>query len=270
VLVGGLSSLAKSKIDKGVALSLMASWAFAVGWVTASDKEYLDAAQAWFPKVEGVAAQREALNIARLDLDAAEKEEKRLESLPGGTVTGAIAEARRRWQAQELEKSAKAEKVEAAARLEAAKAKSKAARDRVVREEGKLERGLLKDRSRKQAWYALFAIFTVINFAGPYAIGRVIEKWRRDHGAAKASAQESHYAREEAKTLRESRPAQKARAMQLFGPAVEKLAGSGVAAELLNRIDGAEVSAAAAERLDRSVNPQKFRPRVRFWGASQS
>ncbi len=270
VLIGGLSSLAKSKIDKGVALGLMASWALAVGWVTASDKEYLDAAQAWFPKSEDVAAQREALSIARLDRDAAEKEGAQLEGKPAGSVTAAIAEARRRWQAQELEKSAKAEKAEAAAKLEAAKAKSKAARDRVVREEGKLERALLGDGSRKEAWYALFAIFTVINFVGPYGIGRVIEKWRRDHGAAKASAQESHYARAGAKILRENRPAQKARAMQLFGPAVEKLMERGVTAELLNAVDGADVSAAAAERLDRSVNPQKFRPRLRLWGASQS
>lgn len=270
VLIGGLSSLAKSKIDKGVALGLMTSWALAVGWVTASDKEYLDAAQAWFPKSEEVAAQREALSIARLDRDAAEKEEAQLEGKPAGSVTAAIAEARKRWQAQELERSAKAEKAEAAAKLEAAKARSKAARERVVREEGKLERALLGDGSRKEAWYALFAIFTVINFVGPYGIGRVIEKWRRDHGVAKTSAQEGHYARAEAKILRENRPAQKARAMQLFGPAVEKLVERGVAAELLNAVDGTDVSAAAAERLDRSVNPQKFRPRLRLWGASQS
>jgi len=270
VLIGGLSSLAKSKIDKGVALGLMTSWALAVGWVTASDKEYLDAAQAWFPKSEEVAAQRGALSIARLDRDAAEKEEAQLEGKPAGSVTAAIAEARKRWQAQELERSAKAEKAEAAAKLEAAKARSKAARERVVREEGKLERALLGDGSRKEAWYALFAIFTVINFVGPYGIGRVIEKWRRDHGAAKASAQESHYERAGAKILRENRPAQKALAMQLFGPAVEKLMERGVTAELLNAVDGAEVSAAAAERLDRSVNPQKFRPRLRLWGASKS
>ena len=216
VLIGGLSSLAKSKIDKGVALGLMTSWALAVGWVTASDKEYLDAAQAWFPKSEDVAAQREALSIARLDRDAAEKEEAQLESKPAGSVTAAIAEARRRWQAQELEKSAKAEKVEAAAKLEAAKAKSKASRARVVREEGKLERALLGDGSRKEAWYALFAIFTVINFVGPYGIGRVIEKWRRDHGAAKASAQEGHYARAGAKILRENRPAKSTRDAALW------------------------------------------------------
>ena len=270
VLIGGLSSLAKSKIDKGVALGLMTSWALAVGWVTSSDKEYLAAAQAWFPKSEEVAAQREALSIARLDRAAAEKDEAQLDGKPVGSVTAAIAGAHRRWQAQELERSAKAEKAEAAAKLEAARTKSKAARERVVREEGKLERALLGDGSRKEAWYALFAIFTVINFVGPYGIGRVIEKWRLDHGAAKALAQEGHYAREEAKVLRENRPAQKARAMQLFGPAVEKLMERGVAAELLNAVDGAEVSAAAAERLDRSVNAHKFRPRLRLWGASQS
>jgi hypothetical protein len=270
VVMGGLSSLAKSKLDKGLAFGLMASWAVAVGLVAASDKSYLDGAQAWFPKGEEVVALRETVSIAHGDLAAAEKELMRLESKPGVNVTGTIATARRRWQAEDLKKSAKQEKDEAEAKLAAAQAKAKAERERVVREEGKLERAILKDPSRGEAWNALFAIFAVINFVGPYAIGRVIEKWRREHGAAKAEAQEGHYAREGAKILRETRAAQKAHAMQFFGPAVEKLLQRGVSAELLNGIDGAEIAGAAAERFDRSVNAQKFRRGLRLWGPSRS
>jgi hypothetical protein len=113
-------------------------------------------------------------------------------------------------------------------------------------------------------------MFAVINFVGPYAIGRVIAKWRRELGAAKSAAQEDHYEREGAKILRETRPAQKAHAMQFFGPAVEKLPQQGVAAEILNGIDGAEIAGTAAERFDRGINAQKFRPRLRLWGVDRS
>ncbi len=270
VLIGGLASLAKSKTDKAAAFGLMASWALAVGLVTASDKNYLDGAQAWFPKGEAVLAHQEALSIARLDKAAAEKEVARLESKPGISTTAVVAEARKRWQAKELKEEAKAEKTEAAAALTSAKAVLKRESGRVVHEESELNKPLLADQSRSEAWRALFAILTIINFAGPYAISRVVEKWRHDHATAKSDAEDSHYAREGAKVLRGSRPAQKARAMQLFGGAVDKLAKEGMPGELLNELNGADVAAAAAERLDRSVNAQKFRPKLRLWGADRS
>jgi hypothetical protein len=69
----------------------------------------------------------------------------------------------------------------------------------------------------------LFAIFTLINFAGPYGISRVLGKWRREHASAKADAEADHHAREGAKLLRGSHGAQKARAMRLYGAAIEKL-----------------------------------------------
>jgi hypothetical protein len=50
VLIGGIGSLAKEKIDKAAAFGLMASWALFVGLVTASDEKFMNGAQAWFPK----------------------------------------------------------------------------------------------------------------------------------------------------------------------------------------------------------------------------
>lgn len=60
--------------------------------------------------------------------------------------------------------------------------------------------------TRREAWGALFAIFTLINFAGPYAISRV-GKWRNDRAQAKADAAADHQVRAEARLLRESRGA---------------------------------------------------------------
>jgi len=75
---------------------------------------------------------------------------------------------------------------------------------------------MLEDSSRRDPWGALFAIFTIINFAGPYAISRVLGKWRSDHASAKADAEAGHHAREGAKLLRASCGAQRARAMRSF------------------------------------------------------
>ena len=58
--------------------------------------------------------------------------------------------------------------------------------------------------------------------------------------------------------------------MLLFAAAVEKLTHQGMATEVLNQINGAEVAATAAERFDRSVNPGKYRPRMRFLGLSRN
>jgi hypothetical protein len=110
----------------------------------------------------------------------------------------------------------------------------------------------------------------LINFAGPYAISRVLGKWRNDHASAKAHATAGHHTHASAKLLRGSRGAQKARAMRLFAAAIEKMNTGGMAVEVLNEINGAEVAALAAERFDRSVNPGKYQPRMRFLGLNRS
>jgi hypothetical protein len=270
VLIGGIGSLARGNVDRIAAFGLMASWALFVGLVTASDETYLSGAQAWFPKGETVRVHEQALNLARLDQTSAEKEVARLEARMGLNVAGAIAGARRVWQAEQIERDAQAQRREVGQAFENAKAGLKDAGGRVVREEAALSKAMLKDPSRREAWGALFAIFTIINFAGPYAISRVLGKWRSDHASAKADAEAGHHAREGAKLLRGSHGAQKARAMRLFAAAMEKLAKDGIAPDVLNQINGAEVAAVASERFDRSVNPRKYQPRARFFGLTRS
>jgi hypothetical protein len=242
VLIGGLGSLAKEKDAKVIAFGLMTSWALFVGLVTASDETYLNGAQGWFPKGETVRTHEQALNLARLDYSVADKEVTRLEGKTGVNVTAAFAEAKRRWQAQEIRKAAEAGKREETAALETAKAIFKEAAGSIVREESALKKAMLEDWSRVEAWGALFAIFTLINFAGPYGISRVLGKWRREHVSAKADAEVDHHAREVAKLLRGSRGAQKARAMRLYGAAMEKLGKDGIASDLLNQINGADIA----------------------------
>jgi hypothetical protein len=133
-----------------------------------------------------------------------------------------------------------------------------------VSEESALKKAMLEDWSRVEAWGALFAIFTLINFAGPYGISRVLGKWRREHVSAKVDAEADHHAREGAKLLRGSRGAQKARAMRLYGAAIEKLGRDGIASDLLNQINGADIAADAAERFDRSINAGNYRPKLRW------
>jgi hypothetical protein len=84
----------------------MTGWALFVGVVTASDETYLSGAQAWFPKGDTVRRQEEALKLARVEHTAAEKEVARLEARTGFNVAGAIAGARRQWQAERIERDA--------------------------------------------------------------------------------------------------------------------------------------------------------------------
>lgn len=266
VLIGGLGSLARERIERVAAASLTTAWALFVGLVTASDETYLSGAQAWFPKGDLVRAHEQALSLARLDQTAADREVARLEANTGVNVTAAVAGARRRWQAEEARKAAEAEKRDIKQALEDAKMQLKNASGRVVREEAALRQVMLTDASRLEAWGALFAIFSLINFVGPYAISRILGKWRSDHAAARADAEAGHHARESANVLRTSRGAQKARAMGFFAAAVETLSIDRIPVDLLNQIDGAEVAASAAERFDRSVNPGKYQPRARFLG----
>jgi hypothetical protein len=162
VLIGGIGSLAKERADKAVAFGLMASWALFVGLVTASDETYLSGAQAWFPKGETVRA-HELLDAggARLPWRKVSRQAMR-----GVNVT-AVAMLRR-WQAQ-IRKAAEAENGKGQRPWRRRKRTQRAAA-RTVRESrlGRRAGGFIT----VDAWRALFAIFTIINFAGPYGISR--------------------------------------------------------------------------------------------------
>jgi hypothetical protein len=263
VLIGGLGSLARGRFDRAVAFGLMTSWAVFVGLVTASDESYLSGAQAWFPTGGTVRTQEEALNLARLDQTAAEKEVARLEAKTGADVTAAFIAARRRWQALEIRQAAEKEKQEREAALERRKASLKEASASVVSKEAALRLARLEDPSRAAAWGALLAIFTIINFAGPYGISRVLGKWRSDHASTKVDAEKGHHERESAKLLRRSHGVQKARAMRLAVEAIEKRSKDGMASEMLHEVNGEEIAAAAAERFDRGINLSKYRSHFR-------
>jgi hypothetical protein len=223
---------------------------------TASDRGYLDRAQGYFPKEAVVAAQEKVVGAARVRKEAVDAELKRL-GAPAKGASELVAGARKRWQAAEIERAAKREaefreKARAAARkavIEAGVALSE--------EELRLREGLLNDPSRAWAWRVLFAIFAVINLAGPIAIVRVLEKWRADHGEAKASAREGHKKKSEAVLLRGSRSAQQARAMLLLPALVEELKRGGAAPELIAELDLVDISRKAAERFDRGVNARR-------------
>ena len=174
------------------------------------------------------------------------------------------------WKPPASDQAAEVEKREVGQAFENAKGSLKDAGGRVVREEAALRKALMEDSSRREAWDALFAIFTIINFAGPYAISRVLGKWRNERTSAKAEAEAGYHACEGAKLLRGSRDAQKTGAMRLFAAAIERLSRDGIASDVLNQINGAEVAAGAAERFDRSVNPGKYQPRTRFFGLNRS
>jgi hypothetical protein len=190
-------------------------WALFVGVVTASDENYLSGAQAWFPKGKAVREHEQALGLAHLGfpdfirLPPASRVvhrrrhiHTRLGFKPGNLILGGglVAAAEKRDIGEALEK---------------AKGKRDEAGGRIVSEEAAVKQATAEDFSRWEAWGALFAIFTIINFAGPYAISRVLGKWPSDHASAKADAESSHHARASAKLLRSSRGAQKARAMRL-------------------------------------------------------
>jgi hypothetical protein len=100
----------------------------------------------------------------------------------------------------------------------------------------------------------LFAIFGVINLAGPLAIARVLEKWRADYAGAEASARDGHRQKSAAALLRGSRASQKAHAMLLLPPLLDELKRDGVAPEVIAGLDLGDISQKAAERFDRGVN----------------
>jgi hypothetical protein len=261
VLIGGLAALSTSKLGKGAAYGLLMSWALAMASITASDRGYLERAQGYFPKEAAVLAREQAVGAARVRKEAADAELERL----GAPLRGAselLADAKKRWQAAEIRQAAEREN----ALREKARAK---ARQAVIdagvflgEEDLRLREALLNDPSRIWAWLILFAIFGVINLAGPLAIARVLEQWRADHGEAQASARDGHRKRAEAALLRGSRSAQQAHAMLRLPALVEELKRGGVAPELVAELDFVEIGRKAAERFDRGVNARRATRRL--------
>jgi hypothetical protein len=256
VLIGGLAALSKSRLGKGAAYGLLMSWALAMASITASDKGYLDRAQGYFPKEASVLALEQAVGAARVRKDAANAELKRLGAPAKGT-SELLAEAKKRWQAAEIEWAAKREaELREKVRARAGKAAIEAG-VALSEDELRLRDALLNDPSRAWAWRVLFAIFAVINLAGPLAIARVLEQWRADHIEARASARDGHKKKAAAALLRGSRSAQQAHAMLLLRALIEELKRGGAAPELIAELDLVEVGRKAAERFDRGVNARR-------------
>jgi hypothetical protein len=78
---------------------------------------------------------------------------------------------------------------------------------------------IVNDPSGAWAWWTLFAIFGVINLAGPLAIARVLERWRADHADTQATARDGHRRKSEAALSRGSSAAQSARDAAASGAA---------------------------------------------------
>jgi hypothetical protein len=168
-----------------------------------------------------------------------------------------LAEAENRWQAGEIRRAA--EREGALREKDRAKARQAVIDAGLVlnEEELRLRQALLNDPSRAWAWATLFAIFAVINLAGPLAIARVLEQWRADHSEAEANARDGHRKKSEAALLRGSRSAQRARAMLLLPALLDDLKRGGAAPEVIAGLDLADISQKAAERFDRGVNAKR-------------
>jgi hypothetical protein len=261
VLIGGLAALSKSKLGKGAAYGLLMTWALTMASITASDKSYLDRAQGYFPKEAGVLAHEQAVGAARVRNEAAEAEVKRL-SAPAKGASELLADAKKRWQAAEIERAAKREaELRDKARAQAAKAAIEAG-VALTEKELRLREAMLSDPSRAWAWRILFAIFAVINLAGPLAIARVLERWRVDHAEAEASARDGHRKKSAAALLRGSRSAQQAHAMLLLPALLDGLKRGDIAPEIIAELDLVEISRKAAERFDRGVNAKRAARRL--------
>jgi len=261
VLIGGLAALSKSKPGKGAAYGLMMTWALAMASITASHKDYLDRAQGFFPKQAVVLTHEQAVAAARLKKEGADAELSRL-SGPAKEASELLADAETRWQAAEIKRAAERE-----ANLrekDRARARQAAVEAGVAlnQEELRLRDAMLNDPSRAWAWRVLFAIFGVINLAGPLAIARVLERWRADHAEAEASARDGHRKKSAAALLRGSRSAQKAHAMLLLPALLDGLKRSGVAPEAVAGLDLGDISQKAAERFDRGVNGKRAARRL--------
>lgn len=251
-------------------IGLIAGWALTMAMVTASTPDYVKRAQALFPKGPVVLAHEKALAAARLDAAAAEREVRRIESKPSADTARLVAEAKKRWQAKALEAAAAAEREHGDAALGAARRALKETQATLSAEEFARDQALLGDPSAAWAWRSVAGILLFINVIVPLAVAWIIEKFRRDHAAAKAKAQADHVLGEEAKFLRQGRPAQKARAIQLMAVAMERLEREGVPVALLDGLEGASPAETAAGRFDRIVNAEKFKRRFRLFGPSKT
>lgn len=245
VLIGGLAFLSKSKLGKSAAYGLMMTWALAMASITASEKSFLDRAQGYFPKQAVVLTHEQAVAAARLRKEAADAELNRL-SVPLKGTSELLADAEKRWQAAEIRRAA--EREGALREKDRARARQAMIEAGVALngEELRLREALLNDPSRASAWWTLFAIFGVINLAGPLAIARVLEQWRSDHTEAAASARDGHRKKSEAALLRGSRSAQKAHAMLLLPALLDGLKREGVAPKVIAELDLGEISQKAA------------------------
>jgi hypothetical protein len=259
-----------ASLGKFAGVGLIASWALTMAMITASNPDYVKRAQAWFPKLPAVVAHEKALAVAKLDIAAAEREVQRLEGQPGANTAALIAGAKKRWQAKELEAMAAAERERGDAALAAAIKALKDAQATLSGEEFARDQALLTDPSAAWAWRSAGGILFFINLIVPLAVAWIVERFRRDHAAAKEKAQADHVLGEEARFLRQGRPAQKARAIQLLTDAMDRLEREGVPVEMLNRLEGANLAETVTGRFDRIVNAQKFRRRFRLFGPSQN
>ena len=204
VLIGGLAALSKSKLGKGAAYGLMMTWALAMASITASEKGFLDRAQGYFPKQAVVLTGEQGVAAARVRKDAADAELKRL-NVPAKETSALLADARKRWQGAEIKRAAEREAAQREKDRERARLAVIEAGVALNKEELQLREVMLNDPSRAWAWQTLFAIFVVINLAGPLAIARVLEQWRADHAEAEASAKDGHRKKSAAALLRGSR-----------------------------------------------------------------
>jgi hypothetical protein len=257
VVVGGLASILDSRAAKTAGIGLIASWAIAVAVVTASNPERLDAAQAYFGKGQGVIDQEKVMASAKIDLDAAERELTRLEKEAGVNVGQAIAAARKRWQADEVKADAERKEAKHDKKLETARGHLKKAQGRLSDAGFELHEAELRDGSRQWAWGALFALCATVNFLGPLAVSRVLEKWEKEREGRQRARQNEHQSGAKAKHLRHGRAEQESRAIALLTDALNGLAQEGIARERLEQVNAAELADEAARSFDRTVNSKR-------------
>ncbi len=260
VVIAGLASLpGDSKGGKALSFAQMVTWASAMAVISASHDKFLDQAQRFFPKGELVETHERALALAKIEVETDAREVARLEGKGVVSPAQVVAQALKKWQAKEAVAQQREENAHAKSEMKAAQDALKIAQGRVSTEEFALRNALMKDKSRDWAWWSLLGIFGVINFTGPRAVGRVLEKWRDEEDSRKQVRADDHKARTEAKFLRDGRQAQKARAVKLMRAALRALEGEGIPADVLDRVDPATLASQAADRFDRLVNPGKYK-----------
>jgi hypothetical protein len=265
VLIGGLAYLSRTRFGRGAAYGLMMTWALAMATITASERSYLDRAQAYFPRQAVVLTHEQAVAAARLRKDAAQAELNRLNA-PSRETSALLADAKKRWQAAEIKRAAEREgELRDKDRTRARQAVVDAG-VALIANELRLREALLNDPSRTWAWGTLFAIFAVINLAGPLAIARVLERWRINSAEAEARAKDGHRKKASAELLRRSRSAQKAHAMQLLQARLDHLPPGKVPQEVIAGLDLGHISQKAADAFDRAVNDRRA---ARRWFGSR-